>query len=203
MLEASKPRLRPGTERLHYLLATPFRYAPLPHGSRFGSRLEPSLFYGSRALTTALAEAAYYRFFFWSGMEEPPASGRLLTQHTAFGARYRTERGLRLQQGPCSDYEEILTDRTDYSVTQSLGRSMREAGIDAFEYISARDRARGINVALFGPRALVNRKPLWQQAWLCETRGEVVSFSASASREVHVFPVEWFLVAGSLPRPAA
>ena len=45
MLEASKPPLPKGTARLDYLLATPFRYPPLPHGSRFGGRHEPSLFY--------------------------------------------------------------------------------------------------------------------------------------------------------------
>lgn len=38
MLEASKPPLPQGTARLDYLLATPFRYPPLPHGSRFGGR---------------------------------------------------------------------------------------------------------------------------------------------------------------------
>ena len=47
LLEATKPRLRVGTEHLHYLLATPFRYPPLKHGSRFGTRSAPSLFYGA------------------------------------------------------------------------------------------------------------------------------------------------------------
>lgn len=41
MLDDAKPRRRPGTEGLHYLLATPFRYPPLRHGSRFGQRSEP------------------------------------------------------------------------------------------------------------------------------------------------------------------
>lgn len=36
LLERTKPPLRPGTDGLHYLLATPFRYPPLPNGSRFG-----------------------------------------------------------------------------------------------------------------------------------------------------------------------
>ncbi len=48
MLEASKPPRLPGTETLHYLLATPFRYPPLPHGSRFSIVHKPSLYYGSR-----------------------------------------------------------------------------------------------------------------------------------------------------------
>src|SRR5512142_429329 len=73
MLEATKPPWRKGSERLHYLLATPFRYPPLQHGSRFGTRSEPSLFYGSQETRTVLAEAAYYRFVFWHGMRPPPA----------------------------------------------------------------------------------------------------------------------------------
>ena len=68
----ASPRCRTGGADSHYLLATPFRYPPLPYGSRFGSRFEPSLFYGARSASTALAESAYYRFVFWSGMATPP-----------------------------------------------------------------------------------------------------------------------------------
>lgn len=65
LLEKTKPSLRVGTESLHYLLAMPFRYPPLKHGSRFGTRSAPSLFYGSQKIGTVLAESAYYRFLFW------------------------------------------------------------------------------------------------------------------------------------------
>jgi hypothetical protein len=43
------------------------------HGSRFGTRSAPSLFYGALKTATVLAEAAYYRFLFWYGMVTPPA----------------------------------------------------------------------------------------------------------------------------------
>ena len=85
LLERSKPPRPPGTERLHYLLATPFRYPPLRHGSRFGAREDPSLFYGSRQLPGALAEGAYYRFVFFHGMTTPPRSAQT--------AREREKRG--------------------------------------------------------------------------------------------------------------
>lgn len=202
LLERTKPQLRAGTERLHTLLAAPFRYPPLRHGSRFGSRLEPSLLYGSKHLTTLLAEAAYYRFVFWTGMSEPPPWGRLLTQHTVLGARYRTQRGLRLQQPPCAEYTPILTHPSDYGPTQRLGRALREAGIEAFEYRSARDVARGINVALFEPSALYSRKPAFMQPWLCETTGRTVRFSTTSDAPLHHFTLEAFLVTGQLPRPA-
>ena len=100
MLEASKPPTPAETAGLHYLLATPFRYPPLRHGSRFGVRQEPSLFYGSIDLSAALAETAYYRFVFWSGMEEPPPGGRLITEHTVFAALYAAARGLCLYEEP-------------------------------------------------------------------------------------------------------
>src|SRR6185436_5312824 len=53
--------------RLHYLLFTPFRYPPLPHGSRFGGRHERGIWYGSLELRSAFAEVAYYRLLFIEG----------------------------------------------------------------------------------------------------------------------------------------
>ena len=53
---------------------------------------------------------------------------------------------------------------------------LREAGIEAFEYLSARDPAQGINVALFHAGAFSGHQPLWQEAWLCQTRAHGVSF---------------------------
>ena len=42
LIDAAKPP-DPTQGRLHYLLSTPFRYPPLRHGSRFGTRHEPGL----------------------------------------------------------------------------------------------------------------------------------------------------------------
>jgi len=200
MLEATKPPLRRSTEELHYLFATPFRYPPLKHGSRFGKRSEPSLYYGSLETRTVLAEAAYYRFLFWYGMTEPPP-GKLDTQHTLFGAEYRTDRGLKLQNPPFAGHYQVLSHPADYGPTQALGASLRAAAIEAFEFISARDRERGINVALLTPAALASRRPLFQDAWLCELTGERVRFHAAHGREDYAFPVEMFRVNGELPWP--
>src|SRR5450631_122879 len=49
LIDGAKPPW-PASERmrgLHYLLSTPFRYPPLRHGSRFGTRAERGIFYGS------------------------------------------------------------------------------------------------------------------------------------------------------------
>ncbi len=71
LIDAAKPDyslLLSSKKNYHYLIRTPFRYPPLNHGSRFGHRFDPSLFYGSLAIETALAECAYYRFLFFDGM---------------------------------------------------------------------------------------------------------------------------------------
>lgn len=201
MLEGSKPPLPAAACRLHYLLASPFRYPPLRHGSRFGRRHEPSLFYGAREIPTVLAEAAYYRFLFWQGMAVPPA-GRLLTQHTLFGAAYRADPGLRLQDPPFAAHQAVLADRSDYGAPQTLGSLMRDRGMVGFEFVSARDPAAGINVALYTPAALESGAPLFQQAWSCETQAERVGFRAHHDRVLHEFPLDLFLVGGELPRPA-
>lgn len=200
LLERSKPPLPSGPSRLHYLLATPFRYPPLAWGSRFGSRFEPSLFYSSRDRETVLAESAFYRFVFWTGMAVPPPEP-LETQHTLFRASIHADRGLRLHQPPFDAFEATLTDRRSYAATQALGTAMREAGIDAFEYRSARDPARGLNVALFTPAAFADREPGGLDEWLCETAANAVRYYSRHGGGLREFPLELFLVDGALPAP--
>jgi hypothetical protein len=200
LLEQTKPR-RSGTEQLHYLLATPFRYPPLRHGSRFGRRFEPSLFYGSIHHSALLSEAAYYRFVFAAGLEMPFPKP-LITRHTAFSARFRTARGLRLEQPPFSAHRSALTSPVDYAATQTLGSAMREHGIGAFTFASARDPEQGLNAALFGPSALADRAPRAQGPWTCETAVERVTWREQGAHEVAVFPLQIFLVEGGLPAPS-
>lgn len=201
LIEGTKPLPPPAAEGLHYLLLTPFRYPPLRYGSRFGRRTEPSLFYGARGVETVLAESAYYRFVFWSGMETPP-DAPLRTRHTVFRTEIQTERGLRLQEPPFSGFATQLQDRASYDATQALGTAMREAGIEAFEYRSARDADGGINVALFTAAALASRRPHHQIEWLCETRLDLVRFYSHEAGELRQFPLQQFLVDGALPTPA-
>jgi RES domain len=201
MLEATKPAPPAGTAGLHYLLLTPFRYPPLRYGSRFGSRTEPSLFYAARHVETVLAEGAYYRFVFWSGMDVAP-DAPLNTRHTVFRAEIHTERGLRLQDPPFDAYAEALRSPTSYEATQALGHALREHGIEAFEYRSARDANGGLNVALFTPAALATRHPDRQVEWLCETRADLVRYYSHELRELRQFPRQQFLVDGVFPAPA-
>jgi hypothetical protein len=200
LLEQSKPPLDGERLGLHYLLATPFRYPPLPWGSRFGSRFEPSLFYAARTVETVLAEGAFYRFVFWTGMATPPPAP-LHTRHTVFAAEVRSARGLALQDAPFAAHESALTDPRDYGATQALGRALRAAGIEAFEYLSARDPRRGRNLALFTPRAFAATEPARLDEWLCDTDAATVTFYSRHGGGFREYPLGTFLVDGVLPAP--
>jgi hypothetical protein len=201
LIEASKPPLPEPVRGLHYLLATPFRYPPLPWGSRFGNRFEPSLFYASRSSATCLAESAYYRCVFWSGMATPP-SAPLDTRHTLFAVPLRAARGLRLQHEPFDEFAAELTHRRDYAATQALGTALRAAGVDAIEYTSARDPEAGTNVALFAPAALGATRPTILDEWLCSTGAEAVTYYSRTGGGFCAFRRQTFLVDGELPLPA-
>ncbi len=201
MLETSKPPLPKGCERLHYLLATPFRYPPLRHGSRFGARSEPSIFYGAHTRATVLAESAYYRCVFWQGMKSPPPAP-LTTQHTLFSVAYACTRGLKLQAPPFDALRAELTNPASYRATQALGARMRTAGVEAFEFVSARDPAGGINVGLIAPTALADTRPRDAQAWWCETAATEVRYYSKDADALERFPLALFLHRGELPQPA-
>lgn len=203
LLEGSKPPLPTGSEGLHYLLKTPFRYPPLRWGSRFGRVHEPALFYGATRIETVMAESAYYRFVLWDGMALPPPSGRIRSEHSSFEARYQATQGLRLQAAPFSRYETVLIHPRDYRATQQLGSAMRAAGIEAFEYRSARCLQQGINVALYTAAAFRERQPRRLTPWLCETTLDYVAFKpVHAPDPPRFFPRTAFLVDGGLPLPA-
>ncbi|MCU7934510.1 MAG: RES family NAD+ phosphorylase [Candidatus Thiodiazotropha sp. (ex Dulcina madagascariensis)] len=199
--EESKPRICDGTEHLHYLLFTSFRYPPMPYGSRFGGRFEPSLFYGGTSEYVTLCESAFYRFFFYYDMEEAPRHNALQSQHTLFGFQYQTNVGVKLQDSPFYAYDEVLRDLVNYTTTQALGTAMREHGVKGFEYCSARDRDGGINVALYDASPLTSTQPQNKRSCLCQVDRQEVVFSIE--REITRFTLEQFEINGSLPRPAS
>ena len=200
LLENTKPPIPASARHLHYLLYTPFRYPPLKYGSRFGSRFEPSLFYGSKSMATALVETAYYRLSFWTGMEEPPPSGQLTTQHTAFTVTIMTEQGLQLQKPPFSQYQKTLTNKSSYTETQLLGSTMRENGVEAFEYISARDENESLNIALFTPDVIQCTAPTTTVNLICKTDGEGVMF-IDDYKDVYQYAMSSFMEDGQFPLP--
>jgi hypothetical protein len=204
LIEERKPPLpdRPEFEGLHYLLSTPFRYPPLRHGSRFATRNEPALWYGSSRLKTAFAETAYYRLLFLEGTEAE--IGPMVLELSALRARYRSPRGVDLRRAPFDENREILAAPDSYAETQRLGAAMRESGVEAFRYPSARDVTGGANVGLFTPRAFASKLPDHTEGWsavLDRTAVEFVKKDLFERRSLR-FPRERFEVEGRLPGAA-
>ena len=187
---------------LHYLLFTPFRYPPLRHGSRFGTRAELGIWYGSRTRATAFAEKAYYLLLFLEGTSAELTP--LETDVSIFQAAYEARRGVDLTRGAFARYGALISSPSDYAASQALGREMRADGVEAFVYTSARDPGHGANVGLFVPEALSSRRPSVPESWRClitrdgvEVTKEDVFRSASFAFERRLFEVD-----GRLPAPA-
>ena len=201
VLERYKPPLADGAP-VHYLLITPFRYPPLPQGSRFGTRGERGIWYGAEALGTAFAEVAYYRLLFLDGTdaELDPLAAEL----TAYHVPLQTRRGVDLTGTPFARFRSTLASKTSYAATQPLGAAMRDAGVEAFRYDSARDVAGGVNIGIFDPHAFASRRPRGLQTWRTVATPAVVELSRRDyfERGAFRFPREQFLVDGALPRPA-
>ena len=85
-----------------------------------------------------------------------------------------------------------------------MGREMREDGVEAFRYPSARDVRGGKNVALFTPAAFAVKRPEPPETWVCVATRAGVEFRKRDVFESRVFefPREDFLVGGELPAPA-
>ncbi|TLM78659.1 RES family NAD+ phosphorylase [Microbulbifer harenosus] len=214
LLEQSKPQRLPGSEHLHYLLATPFRYPPLPWGSRFGGIAERGIFYGSKTVATVLAEAAYYRLLFLNDMQQAPTAP-VTSYHQIFAAKYCADPGVRLQAESWREHWPSLTHPTEYGFCQQLGAQMRECGVQGLETPSARalctglaqlpvNGGEGINVALFDPGALLRRPPTMEAEVTAESDQHGVSFlvKSGSSVESKHFERASFLQSGQLPQPA-
>jgi hypothetical protein len=203
LVEDSKPpaaeEQRPDTPR-HLLLITPFRYPPLRHGSRFGSRKERGIFYGSRCRQGALVEGAYYGLLFLEGMAKQPAEP-IRRRQTLFSVLIGSVRGRRLQELNDPAVQGTLRHPSHYGPTQHLGRWMREGGVEAFEYFSARSRQALVQVGLFSPSALCST-PFDQVDLTAEIRSDQASFLSHDDGLVQTFPRQDFLVGGVLPQAA-
>ena len=201
LIDGVKPPDRTGGT-LHYLLFTPFRYPPLRHGSRFGGRHEPGIWYGSEHQRTAFAEVAYYRLLFLEGTQAD--LGDVATQLTAFTVVMRSSRAIDLTVAPFNAHHGAISSRTSYRSSQSLGGAMREAGVELFRFSSARDAEGGVNVAAFDARVFGRANPKALRTWHCvasRARVEVTS-GDYFRRESWTFPREQFVVHGELPSPA-
>jgi hypothetical protein len=179
ILEQSKPPLPEDTETLHYLLATPFRYPPSKHGSRFRAWPDPGVLYGAKLRRTACAEMGYWRWRFLTdsdGLTEIPASAQTVFQLGVNG------NAIRLAQDP------TWMDPISYQNTQALARQAREQQIDWIGYHSVRDQPSGYCYAVLQPSAIRPRQPLEMETWyLTVTRAAVLW---QRDRERYIFTAE-------------
>lgn len=182
LLEDSKPPYPPGTESLHYLLKTPFRYKN-PHGSRFRAPNAPrGVFYASDQVRTALAETAYYRLRFFSDapdMDLPRQEHKL----TAFSVMYRAYKEIDLSEGAFVSQHAAWTACDDYSATQQLAQMAIESGVESIRYKSVRDMKQGMNVALLNPFLFKHKKPVRQHTWYMNISEIEVFAARSGAKE--------------------
>jgi RES domain len=164
MIETTKPALPPECADLDYFLAAPFRYgAVYPHGSRFrraGRTL--GVYYASEHVETAVAEMAFYRLLFYAESPHTPFPDAA-ADFSAFSVRVKTRAALDITlaafDGPA------LHDLVDYSATQALADSARDAGVELIRYRSVRDGSRRANVAVLTAKAFVDKRPKQWRTW--------------------------------------
>lgn len=200
LLDLHKPRRLPGTEKLSYLLATPFRYPPLQHGSRFGRDTEPGIFYGALELQTAFAETAVYLWLFQQGSRAGAALDTIRDERMSFSARVNTLSALDLRNQTFDDCRAGLSSPSDWTESQAFGSSARQAGAAAIWYPSARC-SDGTNIGLLSPAALASRREATCRHWKLRLSRDSCWFG-QLNGEAHEFVRERFDEAGYLQHPA-
>ena len=204
LIDTAKPPWPVGRRfaALHYLLATPFRHPPLRYGSRFGTRRERGIFYCAETQGTVLAEKAYYVLLFLEGTEADIAP--LTRPLTLFQVRISTRKGVDLTAEPFAGFTDDVSSPTTYRVSQPLGSEMREAGVAAFRFQSARDPGKGANLGLFEP-VFTTKKPLHAEQWICTASRACVELQPGPAviRSRTSFARETFELDGVFPAPGA
>jgi hypothetical protein len=162
ILDDSKPPLEATQRSLHYLLFTPFRYPPLPKGSRFRGPQDPGVFYGADAIRTACAELGYWR---WRLLADSPQLQSISPMPQTLFRTAVSGPGIDLREPPLSRHRKQWTDADDYGACQKLARDAREEGIRIVRYQSVRDPQAGGCAAVLSHTAFVHPAPLESQTW--------------------------------------
>jgi len=173
MIEEVKPPFPKSCDGLHYLLKTPFRYAPYPHGSRFRrAGQSEGVFYAARRIETAVAELAFYRLLFFRESPGTRLPARPV-EHTAFSVRAKGS-AVDLTTPPLDRDRARWEDYTDYTACQDLADQARQGRVEILIYRSVRDPGGGDNVALLTPKAFVDRTYRRQETWQLFVRPRAV-----------------------------
>jgi hypothetical protein len=192
ILDDVKPSFPPETAGFDFLIATPFRYAPYPEGSRFRRAGQAEgVFYGSETPETAIAEMAFYRLLFFK--EAPGAAlPAKPTEYTAFKVRVKTQALSDLTQPPLDADAAKWTDRTTYGPCQDFADVAREAEIEAIRYTSVRDPDEGNNIAVLSLKAFASTKPEAKQTWYIYLRPQRVQVWCEHPKYEREYANAWF-----------
>lgn len=163
LLDRSKPPLSDTLRRLHWLLFTPFRYPPLPSGSRFRGPAEPGVFYGADERRTACAELGYWRWRFL--MDSPALDAIGPIPQTLFRTPV-AGRGIDLRSPPFDARRAEWTDPVDYLACQALARDARKEEIQLIRYASVRDPQAGACAAVLAHTAFAASQPAETESWM-------------------------------------
>lgn len=176
LLESSKPLVPPAAAKLHWLLFTPFRYAPPPGGSRFRGPHDAGVLYAADAIRTACAELGYWR---WRHLLDSPELAAIPQRpQTVFevGLRGAT---IDLRKPPLVKQRRKWVDPHDYSACQRLAQRARAQLAEMIRYESVRDPEHSGCVAVLSPTAFSQPAPLAHETWLLTVARDRVTWVRS------------------------
>lgn len=187
LIEEVKPPLPRAARKLHYLLATPFRYGHRSE-SRFRKAGErPGIFYASESKATCLYEMAYWRMRFFAA--SPGATlPTTTTEYLMFGAEIEAPRSLDLTLKPFAAARSKWTDRASYKDCQGFADRARRISAQLIRYESARDPQGGFNIALIDPACFKSNVPANHGTWHFRFQtGKLIAIGASPLTDRHEF----------------
>jgi len=184
ILERSKPAVPHECAGLHWLLFTPFRYPPLPTGSRFRGPTDPGVFYAAPHERTACAELGFWR---WRFLLESPDLDALETKRQTVFSSAIAGPALNLRVPPLLARRPEWTHPHDHTACQDLARSARAEGVAILVYESVRDPDHGDAVAILTARAFAQRQPLQARTWLLSVNRQRVIWRLDSVLEAGEF----------------
>lgn len=191
-LERSKPALPPDCAGRHWLIATPFRYAPYPANSRFRRAGQAEgVFYAAEKIETAIAEAAFYLLLFFAESPATPLPDKPV-ERTAFTVDCKTPRAIDLGAKPFDAERRKWTRLSDYAPCLDLADIARKAGVELIRYESVRDPAGGRNVAVLSVNAIADREPKVTETWHLHVGKNVVRARREFPKKEMEFAVAGF-----------
>lgn len=187
ILEATKPLVPEACRGLDYLLSTPFRYRPYPHGSRFRrAGFTPGVWYGAERVETAVAEMVFHRFLFFAEAPDVPFPDDA-AEYTGFAVPLVSSATLDLMAEPLVHDVAYWTHPTDYGACQSLADAARDAGVEVLRAASVRDPGQGATLVVLTCAAFAAKAPTDRQTW----RIRIGSRGAQALREYPAKGIEF------------